>query len=53
MNYQRFVSAVREGIRHSVKADVDVQIQTVVKNNGIERRGLTFQEKEINISPTI
>lgn len=53
MNYQSFISAVREGIRHSVKADVDVQIQTVVKNNGIERRGLTFQEKEINISPTI
>lgn len=53
MNYQSFISAVREGVRHSVKADVDIQVQTVVKNNGTKRRGLTFQEKEINISPTI
>lgn len=53
MNYQSFISAVREGVKRSIKADVDVQVQTVVKNNGTERRGLTFQEKEINISPTI
>lgn len=53
MSYERFVEKIAEIIREKVKEPLNLSIHTTIKNNGYERKGITFSEKGINISPTI
>ena len=53
MNYQQFVSTLREKLFSILGETTDVQLHTALKNNGNERVGLTFSDKSVNLSPTI
>lgn len=53
MNYQQFVVVVKEKVALSLGDGMSLHIHTALKNNGIERVGLTITDKRINISPTI
>lgn len=53
MNYQQFVTALKEGVEHLLDNDMCVCIHTALKNNGHERTGLTISDKKVNLSPTI
>ena len=53
MTYQQFIYEVMTGVKKNVKENITVNLNTVIKNNGKERRGLTVCEKGVNISPTI
>lgn len=55
MNYQQFIEEVERRVKEKIKGNetITVYIQTAVKNNGKERKGITVSEKGIHISPTI
>lgn len=53
MNYQQFVTNVRERLSLSLDCGMSVELHTTLKNNGKERIGLTISDKRTNIFPTI
>ena len=53
MNYQEFVTAVKEKVKNMLGDSLKVEIVTTLKNNGSERIGLSISDSSINISPTI
>lgn len=53
MSYEKFVGRVVEILGERVEAQVHLTVHTTIKNNGYERKGITFSEEGINISPTI
>ncbi len=53
MSYEKFVESVVSILRGQVEESLHLSVYTSVKNNGYERRGITFSEEETNISPTI
>lgn len=53
MNYQSFVSSVKEKIETLLEPNMSVNIQTTLKNNNRERIGITISNQNTNIFPTI
>ncbi len=53
MNYNEFVSAIKNEIEHLVGRDMRVELHTTMKNNGRERIGLALREEGINVAPAI
>lgn len=53
MNYQQFVIVVKNKVALALGDGMSLNIHTALKNNGVERVGLTISDKRINISPTI
>lgn len=53
MSYEQFVQRLESAIRGFAEESLELSIHTSVKNNGYQRRGITFSEKGTNISPTI
>lgn len=53
MNYQQFVLTLKEKVSSILNQSMDIQLHTALKNNGNERTGLTFSDKNIKLSPTI
>lgn len=53
MTYPEFKEAVIAYIRHALKETAQVSIHPITKNNHIVLDGLTIQENNYNISPTI
>ena len=53
MSYEKFVGRIEEILGERVEAQVHLSVHTTIKNNGYERKGITFSEEGINISPTI
>lgn len=53
MSYEQFVEKVAEILSSQVEGTLHLSIHATVKNNGHERKGITFSEKGTNISPTI
>lgn len=53
MNYQEFITNIRENIALRVEAGTVLQIQSIVKNNGTGYDGLIMMRPNLNISPTI
>jgi len=53
MNYQQFVIVVKDKVALALGNGMSLHIHTALKNNGVERVGLTITDKQINVSPTI
>lgn len=53
MNYQQFVIVVKNKVAQHLGEGMSLHIHTALKNNGIERVGLTIIDERVNISPTI
>lgn len=53
MNYQQFVIVVKNKVALALGDSMNLSMHTALKNNGVERVGLTISDKRINISPTI
>lgn len=53
MSYEQFVQKIMKIIQGLTSERLQLSIHTAVKNNGYERKGITFSEKGSNISPTI
>lgn len=53
MNYQSFISSVKEHIEALLESHVSVNIHTTLKNNNKERIGITISNQDTNIFPTI
>lgn len=53
MTFDVFQEYIEEHILEGWKKDVELEITTVKKNNGIELRGLYIKQEGMNISPTI
>ena len=53
MSYEKFVESIVCILKGRVEESLHLSIYTSVKNNGYERRGITFSEVGTNISPTI
>ena len=53
MNYQQFVTIIKNKLAQKLNEDISLQIHTALKNNSKERVGITITDKHINISPTI
>lgn len=53
MNYQQFVIVVKNKVAQHLGEGMSLHIHTALKNNGIERVGLTITDERVNISPTI
>lgn len=53
MNYQQFIIVVKNKVTLALGEGVSLHIHTALKNNGVERVGLTIIDERINISPTI
>lgn len=53
MNYREFVSAVEGKMRLFTGKEIRISIHESVKNNGVERRGITFHQEGVNIAPTV
>lgn len=53
MSYEQFVQEVETKLQEKVGDNRKVYVHTAIKNNGRIRKGITFVEKGINISPTI
>lgn len=53
MNYQSFISSVKERIETLLESHVSVNIHTTLKNNNKERIGITISNQDTNIFPTI
>ena len=53
MNYQQFITIVKNKVAQQLNEDISLQVHTALKNNSKERIGLTITDKRINISPTI
>lgn len=53
MNYQQFVTEVKEKVKDILGDSLKVEVVTTLKNNGAERIGISIIDSGINISPTI
>lgn len=53
MTYYQFIHEVEVKVREAIEGNISVYIHSTVKNNGMQRHGLTLAEKGINIFPTI
>ena len=53
MTYHQFVDAVCAQINTIFDGSVYAEVHTSIKNNNVERIGLTFHESQVNISPTL
>lgn len=53
MSYEKFVQEIETKLQAKVGDNRKIYIHTAVKNNGRTRKGITFVEKGINVSPTI
>ena len=53
MNYETFLGAVERGLNERLSDDITVMLHKTVKNNGMEKQGVTIIKKDVNISPTI
>lgn len=53
MSYEKFVQEIETKLQEKVGDKQKVYIHTAVKNNGRTRKGVTFVEEGINVSPTI
>lgn len=53
MNYQQFVTEVKEKVKDILGDSLKVETITTLKNNGTERIGLSITDSAVNISPTI
>ena len=53
MSYEQFVQEIETRLQKKVGDNRKVYIHTAMKNNGRTRKGITFVEEGINVSPTI
>lgn len=53
MSYEKFVQEIETILQMKVGESRKVYIHTATKNNGRTRKGITFVEEGINVSPTI
>ncbi|HEX3076665.1 MAG TPA: DUF5688 family protein [Lachnospiraceae bacterium] len=53
MNYKEFISKVKSLVENEMSDEYSVQLHIVVKNNDIEKDGLTILKKGERVSPTI
>ncbi len=53
MLYEQFIKEIEARVRVLAGEDKKISIYTAVKNNGRERKGITFREEGAGISPTI
>lgn len=53
MSYEQFIESMAAIIKGRIEISLDLSIHSTVKNNGYQRKGITFSEEGINISPTI
>ena len=53
MDYENFISYIKDGIMHIMGTGVEVKTHKILKNNDIELDALTILEKDNSISPTI
>ncbi len=53
MNYQQFVTTLKEITSVLLGESITIQTKTVLKNNGTSRTGLMITQPNVNISPTI
>lgn len=53
MTYEEFKAAICQQLRKQLPPDTSVQIQQILKNNGIRLDGLTISSRHSNVSPTI
>lgn len=51
--YGKFIERLLEVLRDRVDNRMELSVYTAVKNNGHERKGITFSEEGRNVSPTI
>ena len=52
MTYQQFVEEISSQINSISKGPIYAEVRASIKNNNVERIGLTIHEAEINVSPT-
>lgn len=53
MSYEQFIENMAAIIKGRMEISLDLSIHSTVKNNGYQRKGITFSEEGSNISPTI
>ena len=53
MKIHTFICHVLQKMQEELGEDIKVSLQDVTKNNGVVLTGLTFTQKNINISPTV
>ena len=53
LNYKQFVIVVKDKVALALGHGMSLHIHTALKNNGVERIGLTIIDERINVSPTI
>lgn len=53
MSFSKFCECFLELVRAEVETGITVQLQRVVKNNGIERAAIVVKEENSNIAPSI
>lgn len=53
MEYNEFLSYIKDSIQSIIGEERQVNIHKIIKNNDVELDGLTIMSKESNISPTI
>ena len=53
MNYQQFVETIKEKLALSFGADMELYVHDTLKNNGLERKGITISDHHTNLYPTI
>ncbi len=53
MSYEQFVQEIETIVRSLAEESVQLFIHTAVKNNGYQRKGITFVKQGIHVSPTI
>lgn len=53
MNYQQFVHTIEAKIKEQLNEGESVRVNSVLKNNGMNRVGITVVKRGVNISPTI
>ena len=53
MKIHTFICHVLQKMQEELGEDIKVSIQDVTKNNGVVFTGLTFTQKNVNISPTV
>lgn len=53
MSYEQFVTKIESNIKAHFNDGRKIYIHTAIKNNGKERKGITFVEEGVNVSPTI
>ena len=53
MNFNIFISTVKNEIERRMNGEVTLRVCKAIKNNGVEKTGLAFQKEEERLSPTI